>query len=302
MAQPTAQMAQYHNIDPLLLAGSSNFYQDQQPIANEHAQVADESNVDPILPTLNQDRSTGLANENETAAHADGRDTTGKFGIPYDVYKSLLGQPYDVSWPQKWGMELATIAKMFKPPYQTFEALYRHRVLIMQDELCGSCIYSRGGIEYPLELVAKIVGEVRLPDSSLRPHVKIMCREECWAELPACRGPSQIAQVFEDLVREDVGSHVTRNAFRSFHNVKVQRDAVYIGTLYQLRAAWSVWRSEMDTWAEERDIKYRRTRGEKRKRSSSQTMDQEASTAEPDSARPTRRRRKAPASKSKSTG
>lgn len=64
-----------------------------------------------------------------------------------------------------------------------------------------------------------------------------MCREECWAELPACRGPSQIAQVFEDLVREDFGSHVTRNAFRSFHNVKVRRDAVYIGTLYQLREA-----------------------------------------------------------------
>ncbi|KAI4101070.1 MAG: hypothetical protein L6R37_005130 [Teloschistes peruensis] len=47
---------------------------------------------------IGRDQSTAFANENETAAQADEREeiTTGPFGIPYDVYESLLQQPYDV--------------------------------------------------------------------------------------------------------------------------------------------------------------------------------------------------------------
>ncbi|KAL9582589.1 MAG: hypothetical protein Q9212_003209 [Teloschistes hypoglaucus] len=254
-------MADHHNIDPLLLADPSNFIQDQRPQPQPVS----------AFPTTDQAQSTGFAEQNGPAAQVVGNDdlSRGPFDISHDVVEWLLQQPYDISWPQKLGVEHATIAAMFKGPWHTFEALYRHGVLKIDDELCGMCLYSKDGIENGLEMVAKIVGEVRLPDSSLRPHVKIMWNEDCWAELPACHGTLQMAQTFERVVRQDTGGHVTHNAFRSYHHLCLRRDDVYLGTLYEIRTAWTVWRSEMDSWAKTHGIKYRRTRGEKRKRSSS---------------------------------
>ncbi|KAI4203516.1 MAG: hypothetical protein LQ350_001855 [Teloschistes chrysophthalmus] len=247
--------------------------------------MADYSNIDPVLLALQPipvASSHGTVDErkDEQAAQTAGEEenSTGPFGIPNDVVEWLLQQPYDISWPQKWGVEHATLESMFKLPYHKFEALYRHGVLMKGDELCGTCLYSRGGIENHLDMVAKIVGDVRLPNSTLRPHVKIMWHDQCWAELPACLGPVQIAQTFEGIVRQDTGSHVTHNAFKSWHHLCLRRNAVYLGTLYEIRIAFSVWRLEMDSWAKTHGVKYRQTKGEKRKRSS-ETVDQETPAA-----------------------
>ncbi|KAL8867026.1 MAG: hypothetical protein Q9174_005928 [Haloplaca sp. 1 TL-2023] len=202
-------------------------------------------------------------------------NATGPFGVPLHLIRTMIQEPYDALWLMKIDVDPESIrVNPGDSNLLRFYDLYKAGALQEGDEIYHRGFYQVNGQTVELDKVARLTGVSKGAGGRKCPSLVVLSEGSEKGELPFCRGPKDIAKMFNEIQPQEP---VALKDFGIWRQLCVRRGDMLLGSIHDVRNALFAWHREMDAWAQSEEMGFRKRSFARKKPAVSPHQDQPAS-------------------------